>query len=204
MTWGRQVGMKRQLPMRLTSSCSASTSGSRWRRAPAVAMPALAIATSIPPQRSTMSATAPATAAPSVMSHAAATASPPSCAAARSAPSPSMSSRATRCVAWSRRAVSRPMPRAAPGTTATGGATGGGRGAATGGGRGRGGGGRLLGAGAPGGRVGLVLGALAHHLGDGECDEALHEHREDDEEHEDQPERGGEGAQGDDHDAAER
>src|SRR4051812_10068992 len=140
MTWGRHAWMKRQLPMRLTSSCSASTSGSRWRRAPAVAMPALAIATSIPPQRSTMSATAPATAAPPV-------------------------------------------------TTATGRATGGGR---------------LLAAGAPAGDVGLVLGALAHHLGDGECDEALHEHREDDEEHEDQPERGGEGAQGDDHDAAER
>src|SRR3954453_10055570 len=189
MTWGRHAWMRRKLPMRLTSSCSAARWGWRWRRAPAVAMPALAIATSIPPQRSTMSATAPATAAPSVMSHAAATASPPSCAAARSAPSPSMSSRATRCVAWSRRAVSRPMPRAAPVTTATGRATGGGR---------------LLAAGAPAGDVGLVLGALAHHLGDGECDEALHEHREDDEEHEDQPERGGEGAQGDDHDAAER
>src|SRR3954454_19554206 len=193
--------MNRQLPTRLTSSWSASTSGSRWRSAPAVAMPAFAIATSIPPQRSTTSATALATAAPSVMSHAPAIASPPSCAAARWAPSPSMSSRATRCVAWSRRAVSRPMPRAAPVTTATGRATGGG---GVLGGGGAAGGGRLLAAGAPAGDVGLVLGALAHHLGDGECDEALHEHREDDEEHEDQPERGGEGAQGDDHDAAER
>src|SRR4051794_9475787 len=180
--------MRRQLRRGLPPGCSASRWGSGWRGAPAVAMPALAIATSIPPQRSTTSATALATAAPSVMSHAAATASPPSCAAARSAPSASMSSSATRCVAWSWRAVSRPMPRAAPVTTATGRATGGG-------------GGRLLAARAPACDVGLVLGALADDQGDRERHEAGHERREDHEEDEDQPERGGDGAQGDDHDA---
>src|SRR4051794_12023609 len=120
MTCGRQAWTKRQLPVRLTSSCRASTSGSRWRSAPAVAMPAFAIATSMPPQRSTTSATACSTDAASVMSHATWIASPPISVAARSAPGASRSSTATRWVGASRRADSRPMPRAAPVITATG------------------------------------------------------------------------------------
>ena len=109
----------------------------------------------------------------SVMSQPAHIASPRP-AAARSAPSASRSSSATRWVAESRRAVSRPMPRAAPVTTATG------RVIVR----------RLLRARhAVVARVLLVVGALAERLRDGEGDQALHEHGEDDEEDDHQARR---------------
>src|SRR6266540_3030706 len=99
-------------------------------------------------------------------------------------PSASRSSSATRWVADSRRAVSRPMPRAAPVTTATGRSTTA----------------RLLGARhAVAAGVLLVLGALAQDLRNRERDQPLHERREDDEEHDDEAERGRPRAEAEDH-----
>src|SRR5688500_6124610 len=93
-----------------------NASGSTERSRPAVPMPALAKRTSMPPNRSTVRATASSSAPRSVMSHSIASArSAPISAASRSSSSGSSPTRATFApLAASLRAASAPIPRAAP------------------------------------------------------------------------------------------
>ncbi len=82
---------------------------------PTGAMPALAITTSMPPKRSTAPSTARSSASQSVTSHSNAAAFEPHWAATRSSSSGSSPTSATLApLAAARRAVSAPMPRAAP------------------------------------------------------------------------------------------
>ncbi len=79
------------------------------------AMPALAITTSMPPKRSTAPRAARSSASQSVTSHSKAAAPGPHCSATRRSSSGSSPTSATLApAAAARRAVSAPMPRAAP------------------------------------------------------------------------------------------
>ena len=115
ITCGRQARTVRKTPSRLTSMVRSKASGSIERTKPVGATPAFAITTSMPPKRSTTDSTTPARASVSVTSASNAAASGPHCCATRassSGSSPTRAIRAPRAASW--RAVSAPIPRAAP------------------------------------------------------------------------------------------
>ena len=111
-----------QAPIRLTSTTRLHSSGGIVRAVVTVggAIPALAMATSSPPKRSTTVATAASIAPWSVTSAPIPIALGPIRSAASRASAASRSSSATEAPRWcSWRAVSNPIPRAAPVTSAT-------------------------------------------------------------------------------------
>ncbi len=110
-----------QTPIRSTSTTRSHSSGGIVRMVPpSGAIPALATAMSRPPKRSTVSATAAITAPPSVTSAPIPIVRSPIRSAASRACSRSRSRIATEAPRmWSWLAVSKPIPRAAPVTSAT-------------------------------------------------------------------------------------
>jgi hypothetical protein len=105
----------RQTPSRLISIVRSKARGSIERAMPAGAIPALAMTTSMAPKRSTAPSTARSSASQSVTSHSNAAAFDPHCSATRASSSGSSPTSATFApAAAARRAVSAPIPRAAP------------------------------------------------------------------------------------------
>ncbi len=105
----------RKVPPRFTRSWASKAARSRWRSEPAVANPALATATSMPPNLLTVASTAASSESMSVMSAPSGSAESPIWAATLFAASWSTSTSATR-VSDLREALGEPRPDAVAGT----------------------------------------------------------------------------------------